>query len=258
MSSSRSNIARAGASREVAPPRSLPAGDTLPRARSPGEENNWALQPEWPPHLEPHSVQLLSDNEQPPTGRANRSFLNPPRAAASGDLQWTADPLSGRSEELGHASTLKPEASGAPLWLTRRREPRLRPGRSDITPPAPAPASDAKLGPSADQKNHMDIAQRLEAALRRPNRTEETRVPPAAPKMEEPEPEGTEMEELSSAQDSLPAPRASPSPDTLKAPCEETQPAGPEGRPAPQKSLYDSLEQEMASLQDRSDNKKLK
>jgi hypothetical protein len=58
-----------------------------------------------------------------------------------------------------------------------------------------------------------------------------------------------------SAQDSSPAPRASPSLDTVKSPREETKPAHNEGRPAPQKSLYDSLEQEMASLLGRSGSK---
>jgi hypothetical protein len=52
--------------------------------------------------------------------------------------------------------------------------------------------------------------------MRRPNRKEGTSAPPAAPKMEKPEPEGEETVESSSAQDSSPAPRASPSLDTVK------------------------------------------
>jgi hypothetical protein len=73
--------------------------------------------------------------------------------------------------------------------------------------------------------------------------------------MEEPEPEGEEMKESSSAQDSSPAPRASPSVGTVKSPREETRAARNEGKPPPQKSLYDSLEQEMASLLGNSGSK---
>jgi hypothetical protein len=84
--------------------------------------------------------------------------------------------------------------------------------------------------------------------MRRPDRNEGTSPPPAAPKMEQPEIEGgEETVESSSAQDSSSPPRASPSLDTAKSPREETMPVRNEGRPAPQKSLYDSLEQEMAS-----------
>ena len=92
--------------------------------------------------------------------------------------------------------------------------------------------------------------------MRRPDRKEGTSPPPAAPKMEQPAIEGGEEKvESSSAQDSSPAPRASPSLDTVKSPREETKPPRNEGRPAPQKSLYDSLEQEVASLSGRSGSK---
>ena len=60
--------------------------------------------------------------------------------------------------------------TGLSALVTTRREPRLRPASSVVTPPAPAPATDAKLGPSADQNNLANLAQRLEAVMRRPNR----------------------------------------------------------------------------------------
>ena len=184
------------------------------------------------------------------------AFSQSPRAAPPRDLRGRTDPLSGLSEELGRAaSASEPEASELPVWLTTRREPRLRPASAVVTRPAPAPATDAKLGPSADQNNLANRTQRLEAVMRRPNRKEGTSAPPAAPKMGKPEPEGEETVESSSAQDSSPAPRASPSLDTVKSPREETKPARNEGRPAPLKSFYDSLEQEMASLLGRSGSK---
>ena len=259
------NIAPAGTTpREVPPLRPVPTGDALRRAVPLGEGNMWPLQPERGsrpeplPRPEPQPVRPSPPATEPAAHWPPREpeLLQSPRAAPPRDLRGRTDPLSGLSEEVGRAaSASEPEASELPVWLTTRREPRLRPASSVVTPPAPAPATDAKLGPSADQNNLANTAQRLEALMRRPNRKEGTSAPPAAPKMEKPEPEGEETVESSSAQDSSPAPRASPSLDTVKSPREETKPARNEGRPAPQKSLYDSLEQEMASLLGRSGSK---
>jgi flagellar protein FliO/FliZ len=259
------NIAPAGATpREVPPPRHVPTGDTLRRAVPLGEGNMWPLQPERGPRPEPLPRPEPQPVRPPPPATEPAAHWPPrepefpqsPRTDPPRDLRGRIDPLSGLSEELGRAaSASEPEASEPPVWLTRRREPRLRHASSVVTPPIPAPATDAKLGPSADQNNLANTAQRLEAVMRRPNRKEGTSAPPAAPKMEKPEPEGEETVESSSAQDSSPAPRASPSLDTVKSPREETKPGRNEGRPAPQKSLYDSLEQEMASLSGRSGSK---
>ena len=259
------NIAAGAAPREVPPPRPVPTGDTLQRAVPPGEGNMWPLQPERGPRPEPlprpepQPVRPSPPATEPAAHWPPRepALSQSPRAAPPRDLRGRTDPLSDLSEELGRAaSASEPKASELPVWLTTRREPRLRPASSVVTPPAPAPATDAKLGPSADQNNLANTAQRLEAVMRRPDRKEGTSAPPAAPKMEKPEPEGgEETVESSSAQDSSPAPRASPSLDTVKSPREETKPPRNEGRPAPQKSLYDSLEQEMASLSGRSGSK---
>jgi flagellar protein FliO/FliZ len=258
------NIAAGAAPREVPPPRPVPTGDTLRRAVPLGEGDMWPLQPERGPRPEPlprpepQPVRPSPPATEPAAHWPPRepALSQSPRAAPPRDFRGRTDPLSGLSEELGRAaSASEPEASELPVWLTTRREPRLRPASSVVTPPAPAPATDAKLGPSADQNNLANTAQRLEAVMRRPNRKEGTSAPPAAPKMEKPEPEGEETVESSSAQDSSPAPRASPSLDTVKSPREETKPARNEGRPAPLKSFYDSLEQEMASLLGRSVSK---
>jgi flagellar protein FliO/FliZ len=183
------NIAAGAAPREVPPPRPVPTGGTLRRAvprrpePQPVRPSPTAIEPaaHWPPR-EP----ALSQS---------------PRAAPPRDLRGRTDPVSGLSEELGRAaSASEPEASELPVWLTTRREPRLRPASAVVTPPAPAPATDAKLGPSADQNNLANTAQRLEAVMRR----EGTSAPPAAPKMEKPEPEGEETVESSSTQDSSP------------------------------------------------------
>ena len=191
----------------------------------------------------------------------------PPRPVPTGDTLRRAVPLG-----EGNMWPLQPERGPRPEPLPRPEPQPVRPSplatepaahwpprepalSQFVTPPAPTPATDAKLGPSADQNNLANRAQRLEAVMRRPNRKEGTSAPPAAPKMEKPEPEGEETVESSSAQDSSPAPRARPSLDTVKSPREETKPARNEGRPAPLKSFYDSLEEEMASLLGRSGSK---
>src|ERR1700730_5454054 len=167
------NIAPAGTTpREVPPPRPVPTGDTLRRAVPLGEGNMWPLQPERGPRPEPlprpepEPVRPSPPATEPaahwpPRGPA---LSQSPRAAPPRDLRGRTDPLSGLSEELGRAaSASEPEASELPVWLTTRREPRLRSASAVVTPPAPAPATDAKLGPSADQNNLANTAQRLEA-----------------------------------------------------------------------------------------------
>jgi hypothetical protein len=252
------NIARAGvAPREAAPPRRVPTGDTLQRAVPLGEGTIRPLQPEPVPKLEPlprpeqQPVRLPSPATEPAVHWPRREPELPQssRAAPPRDRRGRTDPLSRPSEELERAATAsEPEGSEPPVWLTTRREPRLRPAPSVVTPLAPAKPTDAKLGPSADQDNDTNIAQRLEAVLRLPNRDEETSAPAAAPKMKKPASEGEETGPSTSSQDSSSAPRASLSPDTVKSPHQETRPDPNEGRSVPKKSLYDSLEQEMASL----------
>jgi len=85
------------------------------------------------------------------------------------------------------------------------------------------PAAEVPFAPSADQ-NLAEMAQRLEAALRRPVGKAEAR------------------HELKPRAVAEPAAMAEPSP--LEPPVEARR----EAKPAPQRSPYDSLEQEMASL----------
>jgi hypothetical protein len=151
-----------------------------------------------------------------------------------------------------------------------RRMPRLQPA-----PPAAATAADAALKPPADQ-NLSEMAQRLEAALRRPGKSEDARV--AAPKAAgEPAPEAEVFTppapsprpdaalrrplKTDDARAAPPAPPKTPG-EPAAAPSDEAhvatpaEPAkggargkGPDTKPAPQESF--SLEQEMASLLNR-------
>jgi flagellar protein FliO/FliZ len=108
------------------------------------------------------------------------------------------------------------------------------------------------------------MAQRLEAALRRPPRTDDARpaqgtpqaAPQAAPKAA-PEPEPAEETD-----EYTPAPAATFAPPAARAAAEaarpargDAKPARIDAKPAMQKSLYDSLEQEMASLLGRPNTK---
>jgi hypothetical protein len=125
--------------------------------------------------------------------------------------------------------------------------------------PQPAPAADAQFNSSADQ-NLAEMAQRLEAALRRPGKTDESRpaqdaprdAPRAAPRAA-PEPEPTESGEYEPAPPAPPPAR--PAAEAVRAPRSEAKPARADAKPAPQTSLYDSLEQEMASLLGRPNTK---
>jgi hypothetical protein len=83
---------------------------------------------------------------------------------------------------------------------------------------------------------------RFDAMPRRPFRTDDARVPPSVPHAAG-EPAASEATE-----GAPPPPHAPESADVADAP--DTT-ASPDGKPAPQKSMYDSLEQEMASLLNR-------
>jgi hypothetical protein len=164
----------------------------------------------------------------------------------------TSGPLAGLAEELGRApaAPASPEAGSVepparqpeqPLRQLPRRTARPQP---TPTPPV-APVPTAELSSAADQ-NLAEMAQRLEAALRRPAKNEDRPAQSAARTTPADEPE-----ELA------PPARAATPPAALARPArsDAARPARAEAGPAPQKSLYDSLEQEMASLLGRPNEK---
>jgi flagellar protein FliO/FliZ len=267
------NIVRAGApARDPAPARPPATGDTLPRAVPLGEGTMWPLQPEPAPRLEP--VQRVDPPppriEPAPRPQRPPPMVEPPRPPAPIEepTQWaepepeppppppprerrprTADPLAGLAEELARA----PAPEAAPVEPPPRQVPRreARPQRPQPAPPpapAPQPTAEAEFNPAAADQNLAEMAQRLEAALRRPAKSDDGRpaqgTPRAAP--------------AAADDDEFPAPapvppRAAPPPDPAR-PARAAPPrAG--AQPPPQKSLYDSLEQEMASLLGRPNSK---
>src|SRR5262249_9517857 len=105
----------------------------------------------------------------------------PPPRPRRGPSPPPADPRAGLADELSRMPGAPEPAEPAP----RRMPPRLQPA-----PPAAASATDAALKAPADQ-NLSEMAQRLEAALRRPGKREDARAAPPAPKAAgEPAPEG--------------------------------------------------------------------
>ena len=111
--------------------------------------------------------------------------------------------------------------------------------------PSAEPTTVARTPPLAPDANLADMAQRLEAALRRPIR-------PSAERAAETAPKATPAVEPSAR----PAPAAPPTTpagnetadkETARAPTPPRAPAA-ESKPASPKSVLDSLEEEMASL----------
>jgi len=231
------NIVRAApAQRETTPTRPPSAPEPLPRAAPLGDSNMWPLQPEPapvpqprqlrqpapPPHAD-EPVQWHAEPEPPPL--PPRQPRPEPRPDLRPEPRQAVDPLAGLAAELSR----------------HQPEPPPRPVRERA--PQPAPPSDPQFASSADQ-NLAEMAQRLEAALRRPGAKAETRAEPK-PRPAPPPP--------------APAPpQSAPAPDMEAAPAPvlpEPKPVRSEAKPArepkaaPQgKNLYDSLEQEMASL----------
>ena len=286
------NIVRAAAAlREAAPLRPPAAADTLPRAVPLGEDSMWPLQPEPAAKIEP-AVKVEPVAKVEPTARFEPPLRAEPRPSTAIDepMLWpgerpsvepeapplpppvpspapaprerklrTADTLAGLAEELSRMPGA-PEPPEQPA----RRVPRLQPA-----PPAAAGAADLQLKPPADQ-NLSEMAQRLEAALRRPAKSDDARAAPPAPKAA-----GEATPESEALTTPAPSPRPdaalrrplktdAPAPKTSGEPTSDETPADPargvrgrsaDAKPGPQKSFYDSLEQEMASLLNRPPSK---
>jgi len=209
------------ASPEPQPPRITPLPDTSGWADGDGARHD-AFE-----HVEPQMP-------EPPPRPTRPSFAEEARRPAPAERRMErGDPLAGFSPE---PITGRPEPRPEPMpsRMTSRSEPLMpRPMRSSEPPkppvraperaptPTPPPLPQAAPLSSADQ-NLAEMAQRLEAALRRPGG--DTVAPPVAP---EPPP-------------ARPASRSEPPPATPVAP--------------PSKSGFENLEDEMASLLGRPKN----
>jgi flagellar protein FliO/FliZ len=219
------NIVRAMPGRDQMAPRPAVAGEAPPRI-APLPDTNWnddaARADAYEHHAEPQMPEPPPRPTRPSFADEVRRPAPPPMPERRSDR---ADPLAGFAPEpMGSRAEPRPEP--APPRLTRTEPLMPRPQRASEPPketfkaPPPVRAPERAAAPppppppapvqsSADQ-NLAEMAQRLEAALRRPA---EPVAPPVAP---EPPP-------VRAARAEAPA-------------------------PAPQKSGFENLEDEMASL----------
>jgi flagellar protein FliO/FliZ len=234
-----SNIVRAmPALREPAMPRVPTPADTLSSRALPevGSNGSWPLQPEPPAPAIPPSMPASIPPAMPPR--------RPPRVEPIVEEPMLAPPpsepprpqrevLSALADDLA-AHTPPPITPLSP----RNRPPappRMAPADVRAEQPPRMPPAPPAAEPTAVDQNLAEMAQRLEAALRKP-KAAEARAPiaPAQP---------SDDEEIAEA------PAEPPPPPPLRAarPA-EAKPARAEPKAKEGKALYDTLEQEMASL----------
>jgi flagellar protein FliO/FliZ len=238
------NIVRAIPGRDPMPQRAaVGPAEPQPRVAALPDAANWADDA-------PRSSDIFDHHEpqmpEPPPRPARPSFADearrpPPPAPPErrSERADRADPLAGFAPEpLGGRPESRPELRGEPMpsRVTSRNEPMIpRPPRPSeppkapplraerpVAPPPPPPAPAPSPAQSSADQNLAEMAQRLEAALRRPaGETSEPRIgaPPVAPE---------------------PPPSRSP-------PRSEPPMAPPVAAPSA-KTGFENLEDEMASL----------
>ena len=270
------NIVRATASpRDIPGTRPAAGIEALPRAIPlPENGGSWPLQPEPAgaprpaPRLEPLPEELpqrldmpqrldvpqrLPQTAEPPAPpRPQRDTL----AALADDLGSRAAPPPPRRPMFNRPPAAEPrvEAKMEPhvdlpdeSVEPPQAAPAIVPQAAPPSPPVAAPAATAPAAGEADQ-SLADMASRLEAALRKPSTPPEPRRPAAPPRPP-----------VQAAESALPADTLPPLPTRAPRPAPEPKPARAEPKPAAPSSnqasnqgnktaLYDSLEQEMASL----------
>jgi flagellar protein FliO/FliZ len=258
------NIVRAvAAPRDVAVARPAPL-EPLPRAIPLPDNGNgsWPLQPESmtppPPAARPApKIEPVAD-EPPAWPLQPQAETTPPRPQRD-TLSALADELSARPTPPSPPPPL-PAARNRPLGAPRGLEPRAERGEPRLEPRAEpripaAPQAPAAADTAAADQSLAEMAHRLEAALRKPNAPAEARTPAPAPSRPAPAAEqAAAPEPAAPAAPPPPMPRAARPQAEPKQPPRGSAPAKPP-QPAQGSTLYDNLEQEMASLLGRPTNK---
>jgi flagellar biogenesis protein FliO len=202
------NIVRGQAARDTAAVRAQTSPETLPRALP--EQNGWPLQPEPAPR--------------------------PARPVAEDTMQWSFEPApipqqrsaprGGTDALAGLAAELATRPQAYPEHVAPTRVPPHDAPRAPLAQ-APAPVGPAEHAPLSADQNLADMAQRLEAALRRPGGATATERPAAKPA-------------------AAPAANGATRP-AAEAPQVRAEPRNVEPS-ADDKKAFTSLEEEMASL----------
>ncbi|MBR0988581.1 flagellar biosynthetic protein FliO [Bradyrhizobium liaoningense] len=227
------NIVRAAPGRDQLPQR--PNAAEPPRLAPMPDTSGWADEAPRPELLDHPEPQM----PEPPPRPARPSFADEARRPAPALAERRSDPLAGftaepiapRPEREPRPEPLPPRVprSEPPLMPRppRQSEPPKMPPVRAAAPPPPPPVPQAPpippapvAAPSSAEQNLAEMAQRLEAALRRP--AGETVAPPVAP------------------EPPAPPPRAARS--------EPPAPPAPPAKPAAEKTSFENLEDEMASL----------
>jgi hypothetical protein len=285
------NIVRAmAATRDVAGTRPPVGLDALPRAiplPENGSSGSWPLQPEPAPRPAPR-VEPLPDEPRPLP-----PFIEPAPRPQRDTLAALADELSSRTAAPPHRrppTRQQPEEPSAEIFKEPQKEPHKEPQQEPETlaephpearaepraeprpeprkpilqpaaaapPPAPVAIPEAPEPASTADQSLADMAQRLEAALRKP--IAETRM--AAPPVRTAPPGEDATATMPPPPPRTPRAGDHPAPGDFPPPAEagfvkpgtgfvKTAPKPPRPEPKPSQSkttLYDSLEQEMASL----------
>lgn len=231
------NIVRAAAGRDQIPQR--PSAAEPPRLAPMPDAGSWADEAPRPEVLDHPEPQM----PEPPPRPARPSFADEVRRPAPALTERRSEPAPGgfspdptppRLEREPRPEPMPPRVarSEPPLMPRPPRQsepvkvPPVRAERAAAPPPPPpvpqappVPPPAAAAAPSSAEQNLAEMAQRLEAALRRPGG--ETIAPPVAPD-----------------------PPAPPPPRAARA----EPPSPPPARPAPEKTSFENLEDEMASL----------
>ena len=232
------NIVRAAPGRDQLPQR--PNAAEPPRLAPMPDAGGWADEAPRPELLDHPEPQM----PEPPPRPARPSFADELRRPAPTLAErrseppmgsFPPEPIAPRPEREPRPEPLPPRAprSEPPLMPRPPRQsepPKMPPVRAErpVAPPPPPPVPQAPpvpppapaAAPSSAEQNLAEMAQRLEAALRRP--AGETAAPPVAP-----EPPAA-------------PPRAARS--------EPAAPPAPPAKPAAEKTSFENLEDEMASL----------
>lgn len=218
------NIVRAQtAMREVSALRGI--ADVTPRAGAPAEPSSWPLPSE--PTVRPQRTPIPEETAQWSLQPEAAPAPLPKRSRQVDTLAGLAAELSLRPEGLHEGLHQDPHSGNG------RTAPSLEPARgAAVVAQTPAPEQ-ARRPPAADQsrghadQNLAEMAQRLEAALRRPTTSAETRSGAGKPVPNE-------------ARAPVVAP---PVPPAIPDKATESEPATDQS-----KNIFGSLEQEMASL----------
>jgi flagellar protein FliO/FliZ len=233
-----SNIVRAvPALREPAMPRVAAPADTLSRALpEAGSNGSWPLQPE-PPAPPPPMPSAMPPSMPPRRAPRIEPIAEEPMMAPPPHLEPPPRPqrevLSALADDLA-AHAPPPPVTPLPPRNRQPAAPRPQPAEARAEPPRIPAATPAAAEPTAVDQSLAEMAQRLEAALRKPKAVDSRS--PAAPSDDE------EMAETAAA------PPPPPLPPSRPARTAEAKPARAEPKVKEGKALYDSLEQEMASL----------